>query len=169
VANELSRRPNVSLIEAFDYSPPACSVQLQTALIAHLYPHPDIPQAVYPRYDVIEEAIALLHQMGQYSAPAWDDTILAWMWPIADAVEYTPTEDDFMRRVKALSLAARDIPHVAWTLEKQRQGIRTWRRLPSVAQIMELVLPPVHPMMRMVAALRQIANGVENPSATDHT
>ena len=97
-----------------------------------------------------------LADISQMLEPSSGDLLKAWLWPIADGVEYVPNEDEFFRRVEVLWLAAQDIPYVAWTVQKQREGLRAWRRMPSVAQIVELVKPSVEPLLRRAAVYREI-------------
>ena len=91
-------------------------------------------------------------------APASEALIVAWLWPIADAVEYTPAEDEFFRRAHAVWMAADTVPHVAWTLSVQREGMRTWKRMPSAAAVIDLVYPRVRPLVARVRALRRIVS-----------
>jgi hypothetical protein len=124
------------------------------------HPHPDIPAPkIFP-----DEAVRLakhrLLEHEPFMAPASLAVLTAWLWPIADGVEYTPSESDFFRRVRALEIAASDVPHVAWTLASQRRGLQTWHRLPSVAWILQLVGEDVAPLCSRVRQLRRIVESV---------
>jgi hypothetical protein len=123
------------------------------------HPHPDIPALRTFAFDV-ECAESTLKQHEPFMAPASLAVLTAWLWPIADGVEYTPTEADFFRRVRALEIAASDVPHVAWTLATQRRGMQTWHRLPSVAWILQLVGEDVAPLLSRVRQLRRIVESV---------
>jgi hypothetical protein len=166
MANEVFRRPVVTLPEKFVYPHHMMSGPLIVAIGDHLHPHPDFTQ-VYSSSACQGEAVLVLKAMKTAMQPAIFETVLAWFWPIGDAVEFTPTEDEFMRRTNALWMAAHEIPNVAWTLEKQREGMRMWRRLPSVAAVIELITPQIRPLIRTVNALGHIA-GIENPRSPDH-
>lgn len=135
---------------------PAC-LPLYLAVNTILKPHPDIPTPRVLPAALVEMARATLDELEPMMAPAPEATVTLWLWPIADGVEFTPAEDEFFRRARALHLVAVDVPHVAWTLEAQKAGLLAWRRLPSVSAVIDLVLPPVRPLLNRVRALRVIA------------
>lgn len=157
MGNELTR-PKVTLLQSFTLVVPDMSNEMRVAIAHILNPHPDIvPSNRTPTV----EAKVLLEGLADLARPCSYETMLAWMWPIADAVEYTPSESDFMRRVGALHMASVNVPWVAWTASKQRDAMLSWTKMPSVAVIVEHVMPPVRPLVRLVTALRQLARGID--------
>ena len=121
-----------------------------------LDPHPDLRKPRRFTEAARASAWAELAVLGPMVAPASSDAIKAWLWPVADAVERWPTEDEFFRRCGALFLASREIPHVAWTQKKQAEGMRQWDRFPSVQKVVDLITPPVRPLILRVRVLRRI-------------
>ncbi len=132
-------------------------------------PHPDIgmPKLWHP---AILAAVARVKAdvTDPLCTPASRETLAAFLWPIAGAVEYTPTESEFYRRVAALEIAAIDVPHVAWTRPAQRQILQECARMPAVATILAVVLPPVR---RLISVQRAVAiilgQNAKNAATTD--
>lgn len=150
--NQISPKRRVVLPQAV----PELVTVLDQPLDAVLRPHPDvgIPKTFPPATRAL--AGEVLQALGAQMVPASRDVLLAWLWPIADGVEYTPTEDEFYRRLAALEIVNVGIPHVAWTIAAQQEGLRQWRKFPSVSAIVALVIEPVMPLLSRVRALRII-------------
>jgi hypothetical protein len=162
MTDDLARRDDKQLLpEAFVLPQMISRLDQLTWHLAH--PHPDIPALrTFDRFDV-ECAESTLKQHEPFMAPASLAVLTAWLWPIADGVEYTPTEADFFRRVRALEIAASDVPHVAWTLASQRRGLLKWSRFPAVGGetgICALVGEDVAPLLSRVRQLRRIVESV---------
>jgi hypothetical protein len=136
--------------------PDGSSPELRLAIATMLTPHPDVPLR---RADerVRGEATDALAAINPLLGPASVDVITAFLWPVADAVEFVPEEDVFFRRVNVLHMATQDIPHVAWTQQACMALCRSaGRYLPSVQQIIEAVEPAVRPLLQRERALKQI-------------
>jgi hypothetical protein len=121
-----------------------------------LHPHPDI---VFerPRQRIRDEAAAALEVILPLLIPASAEALTAFLWPVADAVEFVPEEDVFFRRVNVLHMATQDMPHVAWTQQACMALCRSaGRYLPSVQQIIEAVEPGIRPLLQRERALKQI-------------
>jgi len=118
-------------------------------------PHPDIGIPVASPA-VVEAARAHRRALAKYVLPASPEVIGAWFWPIGDAVEWTPTEDEFTRRLAVLISVSNHIPWGAWNLETQRAAILTFRRLPSVAAVIDLVSKEVESLTQTYRALSSI-------------
>lgn len=153
----LPARPGVKLSEEFILPPlpHGGSIALRNWMAMVLHPHPDITPSAPPE-PVYREAVTALTALADQTSPATEATIVAFLWPVADAVEYTPSEADFYRRANVLHLATGDIPHVAWTYKAQRELCRTCRRLPSVQQIIEVIEPGIAGLQQRVRALNAI-------------
>jgi hypothetical protein len=158
MADDIARADPNLLPDRFHMPQMSSRLDQLTWNLAH--PHPDIPALRTFDPHAVEDAESTLKQHEPFMAAASLAVLTAWLWPIADGVEYTPTEADFFRRVRALEIAASDVPHVAWTLASQRRGLQTWHRLPSVAWILQLVGEDVAPLLSRVRQLRRIVEKV---------
>lgn len=150
-----------TILESFVLPKP---VGAELAAVLHLmaHPHPDVPAPTAFTSKVCDQAVAALGHHSQWCEPASLDVVTAWLWPIADGVEYTPSESEFFRRANVLWLATCErMPHVAWTVRAQREGLAVWRRMPSVASVIELVEEPVLPLLRRVELLKRIVRTVD--------
>jgi hypothetical protein len=162
MADDLARRDDKPLLPEAFVLPGIGSMERVVWDLAH--PHPDIPSPKTFPDGTVAMAKHLLAEHEPLMTPASHAVLMAWLWPIADGVEFTPGESDFFRRVRALEIAASDVPHVAWTLASQRRGLQTWHRLPSVAWILQLVGEDVAPLLSRVRQLRRIVASV-SPSS----
>jgi hypothetical protein len=138
--------------------PLVASWNLRAAMLQAVHPHPDVPLTV-PAAWVLEEAQDALDALTPLLAPASPEAIAAFLWPVADAVEYTPEEDIFWRRVKVLHLAAEhaQIPHVAWTKSTSLSlCLSAGRYFPSVEAIVEAVMPSIQALIERRDALKAI-------------
>jgi hypothetical protein len=156
----VSRRVGAVILPDSFVMPPIADARLAMEINSIIKPHPDLSKAQIWSGDIRVAAAKALTELEPMMMLPSESIVTAWLWPIGDAVEYTPAEDEFFRRAHVLWMAS-DLPHVAWTLAAQREGIRTWRRLPSVAAVLELVGGPVLPLIARHKALRHIACGVE--------
>lgn len=161
MANEMARRqpsrPSLPRSFVMPDFPKDVPVALLRAVTTILNPHPDIPMPKTWPADVRQGARQALALLTPLCEPATEEAVAAFLWPVADAVEFTPPEDEFFRRVRALWMAAEEVPHVAFTREAQLSGMRTWPRMPSVSAVLDLVLPPIFPLVTRRRALRMIA------------
>lgn len=126
-------------------------------LDAVLNPHPDIGRMPRVPESIRDAAFDALAAIAPLLCPAPRDVLSAWLWPIANGVEWTPDDGEFNRRIAALEMVAGEVPGVAWTVDAQRDGLRQWRRFPSVAAIVELVSGPVRPLISRARGLRLLA------------
>ena len=130
---------------------------LEQIIESVIEPHPDVPTVQTLPEGARLHVRALLGKLLPLAGPAPRPVLLAWLWPIADAVEYPPAEDEFFRRLAALELVAADIPCVAWTKESQREALRIWKRFPSVAAIVQLVVgAEVQALTKRIDALKYL-------------
>lgn len=120
-------------------------------------PHPDIPRQTGWSDGIRDYAKAHLESMGRDLAPADAALLTKWLLPIAAGVGNTPTEDDFKRRVGALELGAATLPALVFNAATQRLGLTTWRFMPSVAEVVELVTAAHRHDLDWIAAVRTIA------------
>lgn len=159
MSNIIILPPSVEVVARAPASSLLPSSSLQDVVGQIINPHPDIPlpRSRFPA--LAGEAAEALAALRSRLEPASEDAIRAWLWPVANAVEYTPTEDEFQRRLSALLLVSDDVPGCAWSLQAQRMGLIEWRqRLPSVGSIVELVNGPVRKLISQARALRLIAS-----------
>ena len=140
-----------------DY-PPGTSLALVNAVQAVLNPHPDVGTPLKWLDRIVDEAAHALEAIRPLCVPAPGHVIDMWLSRIAQGVEFTPSDEDYSNRLAALCFAAADLPAVAWTEQAQRDGLMSWRKMPSVAAIMELILPPIAPLLSRRRALQMIAS-----------
>lgn len=132
------------------------SIDLVVIVNSYLHPHPDVP--LCPVTAAIRaEAEAELEDTRPLRHRAPVQVLNAFLVPLAGAVEFTPTESEYVRRFEALHAATGHVPHIAWTLEAQKDLMLSCRRLPSVAQIVETVVAPIQSFISVTNALQRIA------------
>lgn len=161
MANELTRGPGrggLPLAFIMPDFPAGTSLALVNAVQSVLNPHPDIGTPLNWLDRIVDEAAHALEAIQPLCEPAPPAVLEAWLGMIARGVEYMPSEEDFAFRLSALCFAAAELPGVAWTQQAQRDGLMSWRKMPSVAAIMELVLPPIAPLLSRRRALQMIAS-----------
>lgn len=132
------------------------SARLRLAVECYLNPHPNISLGTYSD-DLREEAGRALDATMGLRGPADLKLLTAFLWPVNGGMENPAGQAEFVRRVESLHLTASNIPHIAWTRAGQRDLLITCRRLPSVSQIIEAVLPPVQPFISRTRALKFIS------------
>jgi hypothetical protein len=164
---EEARPPGAVVGQGRDLIPPApdwpIGPALQAVIDSIINPHPDVGIPDTFHLQVVWTAASAMPAVTLACAPASDERLMAWLWPIADAVEYTPSEGDFMRRFQALQLAAKTVPGVVWTEETQIKAMRAFAKFPSVAAILDLVEPYGADWLKAKGALEYIARmGVES-------
>lgn len=140
------------------YVMPPTSAALAHVIRCILTPHPDIAMGGIST-DLRDEAHDVLDELAPYLAPATEEVLATFLWPIADAVGFTPDEGVFWRRVKVLRLFTPDIPHIAWTQQACQRLARSRaadKALPGVWTIVEAVFPDIQPLMDRRDALFQI-------------
>lgn len=121
-------------------------------------PHPNIPVSFSWPKPVHDLAHAQLQILAPMCVPIEPARLVQWLWPTLGAVRNPPTEDDFKRFVVALELVAVNIPHVAWTKAAQRELIELYAFRPAVADVVDVVRPPVMGLISRVRWLRHIVN-----------
>lgn len=132
------------------------SPALAHVLRAILSPHPDIAIGAAEQ-SVRAEAAEWTLKIRDRFAPATLGVITTFLWPVGDAVEFPPTEDEFFRRVNVTYLSCQDIPYIAWTQEASiRLCRKSGRNMPRVEVIRETVLPPVARLIAYRDALAQV-------------
>jgi len=140
--------------------PKIVNMSLSIHVQSVLNPHPDITYPSVFTEGVRDAAVEEIKRMEPICYPATPEMLVAWLWPIAHGVAHPykgDLEDEVTLKATVLGRASRDIPYVAWTQDAQVSGLRKWHYMPSVAQIIEVVLPPVKPLIDRMRALRLIA------------
>src|SRR6266436_2597580 len=142
---DLNALETLGLTGALPVAPPSVP-PMPAGLRAHvealITPHVDVP---LPATTSELQVAARTHRQAlvKYLLPASPEVIATWLWPVAGAVEYLPGEDEYSRRLSSLLLVSDQMPWIAWNRETQRAAVSTFKRLPSVAAILELVTPSV--------------------------
>lgn len=103
------------------------------------------------------EARAAAYRFEELLRPATPLAIQAWLTPINIAVRNPQSDGDVLGVATALSIL--DLPAAAFTLDAQREGMRTRRFFPSVADVAQLIEPVARRWRAKHAACLNIANG----------
>ena len=157
--------PDYSLPESFVM--PTIEGLAALAIERFVNPHPDLG---FPKVLTTATLAAIASTetvIAPLCVPARREVLAAFLWPLAGAVEYVPTESEFMRRVTALEIAAIEVPHVAWTRSAQRQLLQECARMPAVAAILGVVVPPVRRLISIRRAVAMINASSSKNAAID--
>ncbi len=106
---------------------------------------------------VRQEARGAADRFHALLSPAGPDRIYQWLKAINAGVR-NPQEDVDLKAV-ATAVSLLDLPAAAFTQEAQREGLRTWRFFPSVADVAALIEPVARRWQAKRAACLDIANG----------
>jgi len=133
--------------------------KLEFALTELEYPHPDVSRTRSWSASVKERAALALGGIEELCKPAVPEVVGLWMLPIAAAVRRGPEDTEFSQRLEALIMATGEFPYVAWTVRKQHEAMRAFTTFPSVKEIIDLIEPPVRPLLIRRRCLRTIVAG----------
>src|SRR5271157_2682227 len=133
--------------------------QLEFALAELEYPHPDVSRTRSWPGSVRVRAALALEEIEELCRPAVPEVVGLWLLPIAAAVRRGPEDTEFSQRLEALIMATGEFPYVAWTVRKQHEAMRAFTTFPSVKEIIDLIEPPVRPLLIRRRCLRTIVAG----------
>lgn len=115
----------------------------------------------YPRMpapSLIEEARRLLVSLRQIGTPAPAELREYWLFHIAAAVDYSPTEEDYAARLTAFHIAAEEIPAIAFNQATLRDIMRRHKYFPSCHDLVAALEVEAWAHARRVEDVERIAN-----------